>query len=113
MSVICNIFQASGTSIGFTSEDVSARYLRAGRAMALFMELVDTDNIRLMGRLRIDTMLLYLHNMYKSFTDSPNVRMLQYSDYAIITPVPFWRLIPRGADRHRHAHLKGASGGML
>ena len=46
-----------GPQVGLTPEDVSARSMRAGGAMALLMARVDTDTIRLMGRWRSDVML--------------------------------------------------------
>ena len=46
-----------GPQVGFTPEDVSARSMRAGSAMALLMARVDTDTIRLVGRWRSDVML--------------------------------------------------------
>jgi len=48
-------------TFGLCPEDISARSLRAGGAMALLCAAVDTDVIKLVGRWRSDTMLRYLH----------------------------------------------------
>ena len=50
-----------GFGLGFTAQEVSARSLRAGGAMALLISKVDTDIIQLLGRWRSDEMLRYLH----------------------------------------------------
>ena len=49
------------TTIGFPPQDISARALRAGGAMALLCAQVDTDVIKLVGRWQSDQMLRYLH----------------------------------------------------
>jgi hypothetical protein len=41
--------------------DISVRYLRASRAMALLCANIDSDRIRLLGRRRSDKILCYLH----------------------------------------------------
>lgn len=46
---------------GFPPEDISARALRAGGAMALLCARVDDNIIKLVGRWRSDQMLRYLH----------------------------------------------------
>ena len=48
-------------ALGFTPQDISARALRAGGAMALLCGHVDSDIIKLVGRWRSDEMLRYLH----------------------------------------------------
>jgi hypothetical protein len=48
-------------SLGIQPNDISARSLRPGGAMALLCAQVDTDVIRLIGRWRSDEMLRYLH----------------------------------------------------
>jgi hypothetical protein len=50
-----------GFSLGFPAQEVSARSLRAGGAMALLVSKVDTDIIQLLGCWRSDEMLRYLH----------------------------------------------------
>ena len=46
---------------GFPPQDISARALRAGGAMALLCANVDSDVIKLVGRWQSDQMLRYLH----------------------------------------------------
>jgi hypothetical protein len=46
---------------GFAPQDISARALRAGGAMALLCSQVDSDVIKLLGRWHSDQMLRYLH----------------------------------------------------
>ena len=75
-----------GLKVGFTPEDVSARSMRAGGAMALLMARVDTDTVRLVGRWRSNVMLRYLHTTAKTFMEGPAPRMVQHGDYALIPP---------------------------
>ena len=75
-----------GIQVGFTPEDVSARLMRAGGAMALLMACVETDTIRLVGRWRSDVMLRYLHLTAKTFTEGLASQMVQHGDYALIRP---------------------------
>ena len=75
-----------GPQVGFTPEDVSARLMRAGGAMALLMSRVDTDTIRLVGRWRSDVMLRCLHTTTKTFTEGLASRMVQHGDYALTPP---------------------------
>ena len=49
-----------GPQVGFTLEDVSARSMQAGGALALLMARVNTDTIRLVGRWRSDVVILAL-----------------------------------------------------
>jgi hypothetical protein len=51
----------AGPSVGIHPSDISVRSLRSSGAMALLCADVDTDRIRLLGRLRSDKMLRYLH----------------------------------------------------
>ena len=56
-----NTVEYLGHDLGFLKNEVSARSLRAGGAMALLVAKVDPDVIRLLGRWRSDEMLRYLH----------------------------------------------------
>jgi hypothetical protein len=49
------------TGIGITADEVSARYLRAGGAMALLCGKVDMNLIQILGRWHSDAMIRYLH----------------------------------------------------
>ena len=72
--------------VGFTLEDISARSMRAGGAMALLMARVDTDTICLMGMWRSDIMLRYLHTTAQTLTEELAARMVHHGDYALIPP---------------------------
>ena len=50
-----------GPELGFLPSDISARCLCESGAMALLLGQIDTDIIGLVGRLRSDEMLRYLH----------------------------------------------------
>ena len=75
-----------GPQVGFTPDDVSARSMRAGGAMAILMSRVGTDTIRLVGRWRSNVMLRYLHTTAKTFTEGVASRMVQHGDNALIPP---------------------------
>ena len=75
-----------GPQVGFIPEDISARLMRAGGAMALIMARVDTTTIRLVGRWCSDVMLRYLHTTVKTFVEGLASRMVQHGDYALIPP---------------------------
>uniref|UniRef100_A0A7S4I8H2 Uncharacterized protein n=1 Tax=Odontella aurita TaxID=265563 RepID=A0A7S4I8H2_9STRA len=69
--------------VGFFPEDVSARSMKSGGAMAILRAKVDPDLIRLVGRWRSDVMLRYLHTTEKRFTQATKA-----DDTAI--PVYLW-----------------------
>ena len=71
-----------GTDLGFLPEEVSARSLRAGGAMALLVSKVDPDMIQLLGRWRSDEMFRYLHLTAEPITKDFARRMLT-ADYTI------------------------------
>ena len=54
--------------------------------MALLMERVDPDTIRLVGRWRSDTMLRYLHTAANNFTEGLSSKMFEHDAYALIPP---------------------------
>jgi hypothetical protein len=51
----------TGDELGIRPEDISARSLRAGGAMALLCAQMDSDIIKLLGRWQSDTMMRYFH----------------------------------------------------
>mgnify|MGYP006215257593 CR=1 FL=1 len=73
-----------GFGLGFTAQEVSARSLRAGGAMALLVSKVDTDIIRLLGRWRSDEMLRYLHVQAYPLMKDYARQMLTSGQYTII-----------------------------
>lgn len=74
--------QLLGPQYGYSPDDVSARSLRAGGAMALFNSDVDSDTIRLLGRWQSDAMLRYLHLQAQPAMRGFARRMLEGGDYA-------------------------------
>ena len=72
-----------GPSIGLTPNDISARSLRAGGAMALLCAQVDTDIIRLLGRWQSDVMMRYLHLQAQPVMRDFARRMLAGGNYRL------------------------------
>ena len=72
--------------MGFIPDNVSARSMQAGGAMALLTSCVDTDTIRLVGMWRSDTMLRYLHTSSQTLTAGLAAHMVQHGNYALIPP---------------------------
>ena len=73
-----------GPTVGFLPEDISARALRAGGAMALLCAQVDSDLIRLLGRWRSDEMLRYLHVQAQPVMRNFSRLMLQGGQFSLI-----------------------------
>ena len=55
-------------------------------AMALLLDRVDTDTIRIVRRWRSNTKLRYLQNYNQTFTAGLEVCMVQHGDYRITPP---------------------------
>lgn len=72
-----------GPQYGFTSNDISARSLRASGAMALLCAHVDSDIIRLLGRWRSDEMLRYLHVQAEPVMRDFASRMIQGGSFTL------------------------------
>ena len=100
---------AAGPVIGFTEAGIRARSLRAGMAMALLMVRVYPYIIRLVGRLRSNTMLRYSEDFHRS---------------SIGEDVPTWRLrahysgscrqlVSRGTQGPSRPLLQGVYGGLV
>lgn len=70
-----------GAAYGYSPDDISARSLRAGGAMALFNSNVDKDTIQLIGRWQSDAMLRYLHLQAQPVMQGFSRRMLVGGDY--------------------------------
>ena len=86
MEAIKTVVHAAGPNIGFMLQDVSARYLQAGWGMEFLTACVDPDTIWFISKWWSDTMFRYLHTTSESFTDSFDVRMFRYINYALILP---------------------------
>ena len=70
--------------IGFAEAEFSARSLRVGGGMDLFMARLDPDTIHLVGRWRSDTMLRYLHTTANSFTEGLSAKFFEHDAYVLI-----------------------------
>lgn len=71
-----------GTELGITYNEISARALRAGGAMALLRARVDPTIIRMRGRWKSWTMIQYLHRSAMD-TSSFATRMLEGGNFVI------------------------------
>jgi hypothetical protein len=69
--------------LGFPPEEVSARSMRAGGAMALLCGKVDADTIRLVGRWRSDAMFRYLHAQALPLVNQLARTMLQHGNFSL------------------------------
>ena len=76
----------TGTHLGFTHKDVSARSLRAAGAMALLCSGVDNDIIILIGRWRNDKILRYLHVQAEPIMRNFSKFMICYDNYNLLPP---------------------------
>jgi hypothetical protein len=72
-----------GPTLGLLAEDISARSLRAGGAMALLCAQVDTNIIRLLGRWQSDVMMRYLHLQAQPIMRGFSQQMLVSGDYKL------------------------------
>jgi ABC-type xylose transport system substrate-binding protein len=69
---------------GISPDDISARSLRAGGAMALLCARIDTDIIRLVGRWRSDEMLRYLHAQAYPLMHTFATSMLLHGSFSLV-----------------------------
>jgi hypothetical protein len=74
----------TGDELGVRPEDISARSLRAGGAMALLCAQVDSDLIKLLGRWQSDTMMRYLHVQARPVMRNFAARMLHGGAYDLV-----------------------------
>jgi len=73
-----------GPALGLSPQDISARSLRAGGAMALLIAKVDTDTIGLIGRWRSDTMLRYLTTQAEPVMRDFSQRMVNHGQFVLL-----------------------------
>ena len=73
-----------GTHLGFTHQDVSARSLQAADAMEILCSGVDNDIISLIGRLRSDDMLRYLHVQAEPIMSNFSKLMISHGNYNLL-----------------------------
>ena len=86
MVVIPDTIRAACPYISFTKSDISVRSLCAGDSMSLLISKVEPENICLVGRLRSDTMIRYIHIVDTSFTTEMAIKIFQNSNYTTIPP---------------------------
>ena len=89
-----------GHTVGVSYNDISARALRAGGAMALLRAGVDSTETRLMGRWRSWAMLEYLHRCAFDTTTFA-ARMLEGGSFTIQRHA----VLPDDVARRLHLHL--------
>lgn len=83
-TALCHAVNLLGPELlGFNAADISARSLRAARAIALLCAQVDTDIICLIGRWRSDEMLRYLHVQAEPVMQNFAACMLQRGDFIL------------------------------
>ena len=61
--------------LGYEPADVSSHSLRAGGAMAMHLNKIDTITIRKMGRWKSDTFLMYIHEQISAFAAGVSLKM--------------------------------------
>ena len=61
--------------LGYEPDDVSSHSLRAGGAMAMHLNKIDTITIRKMGRWKSDTFLMYIHEQISAFAAGVSLKM--------------------------------------
>ena len=69
--------------LGFQANQVNARSMRAGGAMALLCGRVDTDTIKLVGRWRSDAMFRYLHAQALPIVNRLAQTMLRHGNFTL------------------------------
>jgi hypothetical protein len=74
---------AANTHLGLAPNEITARSLRAGGAMALLCGRVDTDTIRLVGRWHSDAMFRYLHGQALPIIKNLAKTMLQHGCFTL------------------------------
>jgi len=61
--------------LGYTSSDVSSHSLRAGGAMAMHLNGIDTNTIQKLGRWKSTTFLMYIHEQISAFATGVSLKM--------------------------------------
>ena len=61
--------------LGYTSSDVSSHSLRAGGAMAMHLNGIDTNTIQKLGRWKSTTFLMYIHEQISAFATGVSIKM--------------------------------------
>ena len=66
---------------GITASMVSSHFLRAGGAMAMYLNKIDTTTIRKMGRWSSDTFLMYIHEQIGVFSKNVALKMHTHIEF--------------------------------
>jgi hypothetical protein len=74
----------TGHQMGLHPDDISARSLRAGGAMALFNENIDHNIIQMLGRWHSDAMMRYMHLQSKPIMREFAATMFNHGAYTLI-----------------------------
>lgn len=61
--------------LGYTAGDVSSHSLRAGGAMAMHLNGIDTNTIQKLGRWKSTTFLMYIHEQISAFATGVSLKM--------------------------------------
>ena len=83
MDTLCTATRQIGNQLGLSPNDVSARSMCAGGAIALLNSNVDSTLIKLLGRWRSDKMLRYLHLQAQPVMNQFAQRMLVGGEYTV------------------------------
>eukprot|EP00588_Corethron_pennatum_P034170 CAMPEP_0194351546 /NCGR_PEP_ID=MMETSP0171-20130528/108239_1 /TAXON_ID=218684 /ORGANISM="Corethron pennatum, Strain L29A3" /LENGTH=92 /DNA_ID=CAMNT_0039119187 /DNA_START=1323 /DNA_END=1601 /DNA_ORIENTATION=+ len=75
-----------GKKYGLQKEDVSARNLRASGAMALLLDKVDVNTIKMLVRWPSDEMMRYLHTSARLLVHKHASTMLASTNYTLMAP---------------------------
>lgn len=79
--------------IGYKPADVSSHSLRAGGAMALFLNKVSVEQIKILGRWRSNTFQDYIHEQISGFSSGLSTIMSNKIDFRNMA-VPIWEDAP-------------------
>lgn len=93
--------------VGIRRQDISARALRAGGAMALLRANVDPVHIRLLGRWKSWAMLTYLHRSASRTSDYAS-QMLAHGHYTIASHA----FLPNDTLQHLHSLSADVTGAL-
>jgi hypothetical protein len=84
------------SDFGYDPSDISSHSLRAGGAMAMFLNGVSTTTIQKMGRWKSNTFLMYIHEQISAFATGVSVKMS--------THIPFRCIAGPITTPHTHPH---------
>jgi hypothetical protein len=83
-AVIRNAMTLNYHRTGIAADEVSARSLRSGGAMALLCGQIDPDHIHILGRWHSDAMMRYLHMQARAVVGGYAVKMFNKGTYTFL-----------------------------